>query len=405
MEQVSIEVCFRINYIYFLYIWDQMSFSFVELFSIFGGYLGLILLLIITNKLKGKPIVKFSLAMFLLIGSAIVIIGTITFSGNIIYFPHLFRLDSPLHYLFGPVCFFYTLASLNPDFRFRYIQLLNLLPFLINLIEFTPFYFSSGTAKIELYNTLIETGKVIMPLHSVLKATVALIYLCLQLYVFYKYKPKNISKNKSQLSLVSWFSVFLFGQTVLILGLLINVSTGFKLFSDPYRYTIFIETLYLYCTTIALMFFPDLLYGKSDDEKIQELSQKEKYSHSKLSDEDKSNILSDLTSYLNSESKPFLNPALSMIEVAKLLKVTPQQLSQVVNEKTDLNFTNYINTYRIEMAKVILMSLDFNKHTIDTVAEKSGFNSKSPFYLAFKKNVGMTPKEFLSHQTTLDKII
>ena len=104
-----------------------------------------------------------------------------------------------------------------------------------------------------------------MPLHSVLKASIALVYLILQIYVFYKYKPKDISKSKSQLSLVSWFSVFLFGQTVLILGLLINVSTGFKLFSDPYRYTIFIETLYLYCATIALMFFPDLLYGKTSE--------------------------------------------------------------------------------------------------------------------------------------------
>ncbi len=87
-----------------------------------------------------------------------------------------------------------------------------------------------------------------------------------------------------------------------------------------------------------------------------------------------------------------------MVEVAKLLKVTPQQLSQVVNEKTNLNFTNYINTYRIEMAKVTLMSLDLNKHTIDTVAEKSGFNSKSPFYLAFRKNVGMTPKDWKKRQ-------
>jgi AraC-like DNA-binding protein len=374
-----------------------MNFSFVELFSIFGGYLGLVLLLIITNKLKGKPIVKYSLAMFLLIGSAIVIIGTITFSGNIEYFPHLFRLDSPLHYLFGPVCYFYTLASFKTDFRFRYIQLLNLLPFLINLVEFTPFYLSSATAKIENYHMLFDTGNLIMPLHSVLKATVALIYLGLQLYVFYKYKPKDIFKNKSHKSLVSWFSVFLFGQTVLILGLLINVSTGFKLFFDPYRYTVFIETLYLYCTTIGLLFFPDLLYGKSVDEKFLDSIQKEKYLHSKLSGENKINILSDLTVYLNSESKPFLNPALSMVEVAKVLKVTPQHLSQVVNEKTKLNFTNYINTYRIEMAKEILLSLDFNKHTIDTVAEKSGFNSKSPFFLAFKKNVGMTPKEFLSH--------
>jgi len=372
-----------------------MNFSFIELFSIFGGYLGLILLLIISNKLKGKPIVKFSLAMFLLIGSAIVIIGTITFSGNAKYFPHLFRLDSPLHYLFGPVCFFYTLASFKPDFRFRYVQLLNLLPFLINLIELMPFYFSSASAKTEYYNTLIETGSLIMPLHSVLKAIAALVYLVLQFYVFYKYKPSDILKNKYQLTLVSWFSVFLFGQTVLIVGLLVNVASGFKLFSDPYRYTVFIETLYLYCTTIALMFYPELLYGKTTDEKIHEISQKEKYSHSKLTDEEKIYILNDLTAYLKGESKPFLNPALSLAEVARILKVSPQQLSQVVNEKTNLNFTNYINTYRIDRAKEIILAADFNKLTIDSIAEMAGFQSKSPFYSAFKKHVKMTPREFL----------
>jgi AraC-like DNA-binding protein len=375
---------------------DQMSFSFVELFSIFGGFLGLVLLLIILVKLKGKPIVKFSLAMFLLICSAIVIIGTITFSGNIIYFPHLFRLDSPLHYLFGPVCFFYTLASFKTDFRFRYIQLLNLLPFLINLVEFMPFYFSSASAKIEHYNSLIETGKLILPLHSALKATIILVYLILQFYVFYKYKPKNILENKSQLSLVSWFTIFLTVQTILLVGLLVNIATGFKLFADPYRYAVFIESLYVYSVTIALLFFPSLLYGNVDDKIIQRIILKEKYSHSKLTDEEKIKILNDLTAYLKSENKPFLNPALSMVEVARILKVTPQQLSQVVNEKTNLNFTNYINSYRIERAKEILSSLDFSRHTIDSIDEMAGFQSKSPFYLAFKKHTGMTPKEFIS---------
>jgi AraC-like DNA-binding protein len=373
-----------------------MNFNFIELFCIFGGYLGLILLLIIWNKLKGKPIVKFSLAMFLLIGSAIVIIGTITFSGNAIYFPHLFRLDSPLHYLFGPVCFFYTLASFKTNFRFRYIQLLNLLPFIINLIEFTPFYFSSASAKIEHYNTLIETGTIIMPLHAVLKTIIALVYLILQLYVFFKYKPKNITNDKSKWPLVSWFTIFLTGQTVLFVGLLINIATGFKLFADPYRYTIIVETFYLYAVTIALLFFPSLLYGNLDDKIIQRIIQKEKYAHSKLTEEEKINILNDLTAYLKSENKPFLNPALSMVEVARMLKVTPQQLSQVVNEKTNLNFTNYINSYRIERAKEILSSLDFSKHTIDSIAEMAGFQSKSPFYLAFKKHTGLTPKEYVT---------
>ena len=87
-----------------------------------------------------------------------------------------------------------------------------------------------------------------------------------------------------------------------------------------------------------------------------------------------------------------------MVEVARILKVTPQQLSQVVNEKTNLNFTNYINSYRIERAKEILSSLDFSRHTIDSIAEMAGFQSKSPFYLAFKKHTGLTPKEFILSQ-------
>jgi AraC-like DNA-binding protein len=375
-----------------------MRFTFLELFSIFGGFLGLIVLVIILAKLKGKPIVRFSLAMFLLIASAIVIIGTITFSGNAKYFPHLFRLDSPLHYLFGPVCFFYTLASLKPNFKFRNIQLLNLLPFLINLIEFTPFYFSSASSKTEYYQNLIDNGTLIMPVHSVLKAAAALIYLISQLYVFYKYKPKSISQNKSQLTLVSWFSVFLFGQTVLIVGLLVNVASGFKLFSDSYRFTVFIETLYLYITTIALLFFPDLLYGRTAGNDKRYLSEKEKYSHSKLSEEDKMNILNKLDSFLSGKNRPYLNPKLTMIEVSGILNVSPQQLSQVVNEKTNLNFSNYINTFRIERAKEILLSHDMNKLTIDSVAEMAGFQSKSPFYQAFKKHAGMTPREFLVQQ-------
>jgi len=375
-----------------------MAFSLVELFNIFGGFLGLILLMIIWNKSSGKPIVKFSLSMFLLISSAIVIIGTITFSGNLVYFPHLFRLDSPLHYLFGPICFFYMLASFKPDFKFRYIQLFHLLPFFINLVEFIPFYFSSTSEKIEHYNTLIATGTLIMPLHSVLKTIVVLVYLILQFYVFYKYKPKNILEDKSKLSLVSWFTIFLFGQTILLVGLIINNVAGFKLFSDSYRYTIIIDALYLYSVTIALLFFPSLLYGNHAAENNSEKSLKEKYEHSKLSGTDKNRILNDLTKFLESENKPFLNPKLSLMEVAKLLNVTQQQLSQVVNEKVNMNFSNYINTYRIEMAKEILLKSDFKNFTIDSVADMAGFQSKSPFYRSFKKQVGMTPKEFLLKQ-------
>jgi AraC-like DNA-binding protein len=76
---------------------------------------------------------------------------------------------------------------------------------------------------------------------------------------------------------------------------------------------------------------------------------------------------------------------------------------QVINEKTKFNFNDYINTYRIEVAKELLISPENNKLTIDTIAEKAGFNSKSPFYIAFKKHSGMTPKSFIQLQNNPGK--
>lgn len=377
-----------------------MSFSFSELFSIFGGFLALILMVVILTKMRGTPLVKYSLSMFLLIGSAIVIIGTITFSGKAIYFPHIFRLDSPLHYLFGPVCFFYTLISFKSDFKFRWIQLLNLIPFLIHLIEFAPFFASSATIKLENYNTLMAQGSLIMPAHSVLKTIITLFYLILQWYVFLKYKPGEFFRIKSNRQLVSWFLLFLTIQSIMLVGLFINILTGFKLFDDPYHYTITIETFYLYITAVALLFYPALLYGNPVDTTAKA---KEKYIYSKLKTDQKSEILNNLNNYLKSKEKPFLDPKLSLVEVARILNVSSQQLSQVINEKTELNFNDYINIYRIEVAKELLISPEYNKLTINAIAEKAGFNSKSPFYIAFKKQSGMTPKSFIKLQNNPEK--
>jgi len=368
-----------------------MNFSFSELFSYFGGTLGLILTFVILTFMKGKATVKDSLVLFLLFGSLIVILGAITYSGKVLSFPFLLRLDSPLHYIFGPVCFFYTLASFKTDFRFRKVQLLNLLPFLINIVEFIPFYFSSSSYKIDYYNQLNSAGSVILPWHYLFKTISTSGYFVAQLYVFFKYKPNKNTTSTPTPYLVSWFLVFFAGQAVMLGGLIIDQFTSVHLFNDPYRYSITIETFYLYVVTIALLFYPSILYGNPPDE----ITSKDKYFRSTLTNNDKVDILDDLVAYMQSESKPFLRPKLTLIEVASLLGVSTQNLSQVINERTSLNFNEYVNSLRVEEAKKILSSPEYMKLTIDAIALKAGFNSKSPFYAAFKQFSGMTPKKFV----------
>jgi len=367
-----------------------MSFTFSELFNYFGGLLGIIVGMIIFFKMKGKKEIRISLALSILLASATVILGALMYSGKTGYVPHLIRIDSPIHYLFPPACFFYTYSSFHADFRFRWIHLLHLLPFFINIIEFLPFYLSSPEEKAEFYYGLVEGGSVIIPLHYLFKTTSVIAYFALQALYFLKFRQK-VTDN-GQKSLVLWFTIFLSGQLMLGLGFLTDHITGLNLFEDPYRYAITMVTLFLYTSTVALLFFPDLLYGYLTSQKRSVI----KYSRSLLNENNKNEILERFMTFLQDQSKPWLNSKLSLQDASRAINVTPKELSQVINEKTLLNFNDHINFYRIEEAKHILASDEVNKMTIDAIALKAGFNSKSPFYQAFKKHTGMTPRQFIS---------
>jgi YesN/AraC family two-component response regulator len=117
-----------------------------------------------------------------------------------------------------------------------------------------------------------------------------------------------------------------------------------------------------------------------------------------LSEIDKSDILEALNLFLTSQKKPYRNPKLSLKEVGSKLNVLPREVSQVINEKTGSNFNHYINGFRVEESKDILVSPEFSKLTIDAISEKAGFKSKSTFYQAFKTHTGMTPKEFVEQK-------
>ena len=91
------------------------------------------------------------------------------------------------------------------------------------------------------------------------------------------------------------------------------------------------------------------------------------------------------------ESKIYRDPNLGLTSVAHQLKISSNYLSQVVNKLTGKNFADYINSFRVEDAKLKLTNMDFTNYTIVGIGLESGFNSKSTFYSAFKKMVGISP--------------
>lgn len=112
-----------------------------------------------------------------------------------------------------------------------------------------------------------------------------------------------------------------------------------------------------------------------------------------LSEEKRFEII-DKLKYSVEANQSFLINDLTIHDVAKEIKINSSYLSNVLNQDLKTNFATFINSYRIEKAKQILLDENYNQFTIEAISEEVGFKSKSSFNNAFKNLVGMTPSEF-----------
>lgn len=134
--------------------------------------------------------------------------------------------------------------------------------------------------------------------------------------------------------------------------------------------------------------------GKKDDDENTEV---EKYRTMKVSEED-CLLLKDKLENLMLEKKPYLNPELKLKDVAQMLRTPVHQLSYMFNMSMHMRYNDYINRCRIEEFKRVVASEDVTQYTIEALAERCGFSSKTSFFRNFKAQEGITPNEFVRIQ-------
>ena len=93
-------------------------------------------------------------------------------------------------------------------------------------------------------------------------------------------------------------------------------------------------------------------------------------------------------------SKIYLFPGLSIKNLSDKCGTNSSYLSQIIHEKYQMNFNTFINKYRIEEARQILIKQG-DKIPLKTLYERMGFSSYTRFHETFKKHTGVTPSFFL----------
>jgi len=158
-----------------------------------------------------------------------------------------------------------------------------------------------------------------------------------------------------------------------------------------------------YLVDIAIVFFigllsffgfvqPEVFEGKSIKEILPFIKYKKTGLSAALSLEMKAKLLK-----IMQNEKPYLNNELRLDDLSRLMNLSRNHTSQIINEHFNLSFFDFINRYRITDAKNLLMNVEKNGLTVTQIAYDVGFNNRASFYKAFKKFAELSPTKYIEH--------
>lgn len=101
--------------------------------------------------------------------------------------------------------------------------------------------------------------------------------------------------------------------------------------------------------------------------------------------------------------KPFLDPHLSLRRLAVIVGTNTQYLSAAIRECTGGNFRSLINDFRIQYAQELFRDRVTGEINYGSFYTECGFLSKSAFYVAFKKRLNKTPKQYV-HENLFEAV-
>jgi AraC-like DNA-binding protein len=310
-------------------------------------------------------------------------------------YPHLLGIGIPLPLVHGPLLFLYTGALISYFPKWKNIFYLHFLPLVIFYLHYFTFFISTGQQKLEFFKQMaVKPDTFFLFVYPSLILS-GFSYILLTFLLFRKHRRNilNNLSNSNDKNNLHWLRNLLIGLLIIWLVIFFsNLLVGYPL-ADTAIYlstTIFVAFIGIFGLRQGNIFM-NLPNGTLPPESMSE--DQPRYSKSGLKEERAAEIKHSLIKLME-DKKLFLDENISLPQLAEMLNIHPNYLSQVINEKFQKNFYDFINSYRVEEFKRLIASGRDKNKTFFALALDCGFNSKASFNNSFKRITSITPSEF-----------
>lgn len=350
-----------------------------------GAFQAFFFAIILLNR---KPTFRANniLVIWLAIVCVHLIINYAEASGYYQQIPQLIGISSSFILLYGPFLYLYVRDFVDKN---RKYDLLHFLPFLIYNLSLVNFYFISDyDQKME----LIDDHHTLLVVLSILKYGSFIAYTILSLLLIQHGQNdiKNYYSNTQDVDL-SWLKFLILSIILLLVFVaIVLVLDYWGLYSAGVDYEIFAFV------GLSIWIFSLGYYGMK---KVPVFSvfpsaaPTAKYSKTRIADQ-QAKEYEDRLSKLMEEEKPYLDKQLTLDKLANLLDLPGHHLSQIINNRFQKNFYEFVNTRRIMEMEKLLKDPSNKNLTLLGVAQNSGFSSKASFNRTFKNLTGSTPSKY-----------